>query len=565
MVGVSDYIWEQDNTIFVIDNETVIRALTFDGTTITEISSFNSFSQVSAIWGYGTFLFTADQTFGIVALNFNGVSFSPIDNISPANGSVLPSGIWGDGTYIYMASQDYGLTAYTFDGTNLVEVGYSSASFDAISVWGDSSYIYVANQAGGLDVYSFDGSNFSLLDTFDTAGTAQRVWIDNGYVFVADGTAGIYVFTFDGTNLTQIGLVDTLNATLVWSDGDYIYVADSTDGVKAYLFNPPDTTAPDAPIITSFDSDTGVIGDQITTDTTLRLSGTAEANSTVDIYDGAVLLGTTTTDTGGDWLFNTASLSLGSHGFSAIATDADDNVSDASTMFSVTINSPIATDSVPDLFGPVPTIYKDFLALRSIDTNLSGLSGDDTISGSNIGNVIYGNQGDDNISANEGADTVFGGQDNDQINGNNNHDWLFGNKGQDIINGDGQNDFAYGNLDNDQINGGTGNDALFGGRGNDILNGGDGADTLSGNLGDDIFTGGTGKDAIIIAFSNNQGNDTIEDFSFSDGDYIISGASLDNLTYTDTSNGLVISYDGGSLLLRDIQSLASNINVVSGI
>ena len=53
-----------------------------------------------------------------------------------------------------------------------------------------------------------------------------------------------------------------------------------------------DTTAPVAPTVTSFSTDSGVVGDGITNDNTLTLTGTAEASSTVKVYDGATLLGT---------------------------------------------------------------------------------------------------------------------------------------------------------------------------------------------------------------------------------------------------------------------------------
>ena len=55
-----------------------------------------------------------------------------------------------------------------------------------------------------------------------------------------------------------------------------------------------DTTAPAAPTITSFSTDSGTAGDGITNDNTLTLTGTAEANTTVKVYDGATLLGSAT-------------------------------------------------------------------------------------------------------------------------------------------------------------------------------------------------------------------------------------------------------------------------------
>ena len=61
---------------------------------------------------------------------------------------------------------------------------------------------------------------------------------------------------------------------------------------------PPDTTAPDAPTIDLADlSDTGSSStDDLTNDSTPTLNGTAEAGSTVNVYEGATLLGSATAD-----------------------------------------------------------------------------------------------------------------------------------------------------------------------------------------------------------------------------------------------------------------------------
>ena len=51
-----------------------------------------------------------------------------------------------------------------------------------------------------------------------------------------------------------------------------------------------------------------MVGDGITNDNTLTLTGTAEANSTVKVYDGATLLGTATANGSGAWSYTTAAL-----------------------------------------------------------------------------------------------------------------------------------------------------------------------------------------------------------------------------------------------------------------
>ena len=81
------------------------------------------------------------------------------------------------------------------------------------------------------------------------------------------------------------------------------------------------------------------MGDGITNDNTLTLTGTAEANSTVKVYDGATLLGSATANGTGAWSYTTAALANGAHSLTATATDAAGNTSAASAALSVTIDT----------------------------------------------------------------------------------------------------------------------------------------------------------------------------------------------------------------------------------
>ncbi|WP_230949076.1 Ig-like domain-containing protein, partial [Burkholderia diffusa] len=106
-----------------------------------------------------------------------------------------------------------------------------------------------------------------------------------------------------------------------------------------------DTTAPAAPIIGTVTDDVGSIVGLLTTgattdDTTPTLAGTAEAGSTVSVYDGTTLLGTTTTDASGNWTFTpNARLGEGAHAITVTATDTAGNVSAPSTAFDLTIDT----------------------------------------------------------------------------------------------------------------------------------------------------------------------------------------------------------------------------------
>ncbi|MEZ9545783.1 calcium-binding protein, partial [Vibrio crassostreae] len=70
------------------------------------------------------------------------------------------------------------------------------------------------------------------------------------------------------------------------------------------------------------------------------------------------------------------------------------------------------------------------------------------------------------------------------------------------------------------LTGGSGNDRLVGGAGDDTLVGGDGNDTLIGGGGSDILTGGAGMDSFVWLNIEDGVEDTITDFSLSEGDQI---------------------------------------------
>ncbi|MGL3107823.1 Ig-like domain-containing protein [Bradyrhizobium sp. BR 1432] len=84
--------------------------------------------------------------------------------------------------------------------------------------------------------------------------------------------------------------------------------------------------------ITKFTTDSGIIGDGITDDSALLLSGTATANSTVKVYDGTTLLGSATANSSGAWGYTTGTLSDGAHSFTA-ATDTGGSTGAPSTTF----------------------------------------------------------------------------------------------------------------------------------------------------------------------------------------------------------------------------------------
>src|SRR5260221_4168386 len=115
--------------------------------------------------------------------------------------------------------------------------------------------------------------------------------------------------------------------------------AGNTGVASAALSVTIDTTAPVAPSIASFSTDSGTVGDGLTNDNTVTLTGTAEANSTVKVFDGVTLLASVSADGTGAWPYTTAALANGAHSLTATATDAAGNTGTASAALSVTVDT----------------------------------------------------------------------------------------------------------------------------------------------------------------------------------------------------------------------------------
>ena len=183
-------------------------------------------------------------------------------------------------------------------------------------------------------------------------------WVNNVY--------GIWQSDDDAKSWTQIGTYPTDSLTKITTiAGDpniygRVYVGFSGDGY-AYL-SPTSVTAPSPPTISTYSPDTGVANDGITKGTVLTLTGTAVASSTVNVYEGSVLLGTAATNASGGWSFtNTTVLSNGSHSFTA--TDTVSGVtSAASTLLNVMV----------DTMAPnIPSLTSDVV----VNTNQAALTG----------------------------------------------------------------------------------------------------------------------------------------------------------------------------------------------
>jgi uncharacterized delta-60 repeat protein len=160
---------------------------------------------------------------------------------------------------------------------------------------------------------------------------------------------------------------------------------------------------------------------------------------------------------------------------------------------------------------------------------ISGYTGNDTITGGTANDTLQGGAGDDSLVGNSGNDRLMGDDGLDTLMGGAGNDWLIGGPGNDTLNGEANTDTAsyefamtgvtvtlsaggasvndtfggtdtlisieniYGSMHNDTLTGDVNANRLDGGvAGDDNLSGGDSNDTLIGGSGLDTLDGGNG-------------------------------------------------------------------------
>jgi ribosomal protein L21E len=295
-----------------------------------------------------------------------------VTTISDDTGSDTTDGITNDNTIIISGTSDPNNTVEVFiDGNSIGTITADSSgnwSFDYTgTTLGDNDYgiSAIATDVAGnsslespdLDITIDTNNNFrpSITRITDDTGiyVSDAITLDNTLIIsgVSEANNTIEIF-IDGISIGTT-LASSFNQ---WSfdytgttlaDGTYIATAQALDlagnysGISNDFLITVDTTALTAPTVTTITNDTGSSAtDAITNDTTLVFSGTSEADSTVEVYIDGVSIGTTTTDSSGNWSYDYTGTILAESNYivTAIASDLAGNVSALSADFPVTID-----------------------------------------------------------------------------------------------------------------------------------------------------------------------------------------------------------------------------------
>ncbi|MBL4838267.1 MAG: hypothetical protein JKY34_11900, partial [Kordiimonadaceae bacterium] len=178
----------------------------------------------------------------------------------------------------------------------------------------------------------------------------------------------------------------------------------------------------------------------------------------------------------------------------------------------------------------------DTITLYAGNDIAGGSSGNDFISAGSGDDKIYGGSGADTLDGADGADKLYGGSGADSITGGAGDDKIYGSSGADIIDGGDGNDYIYGGTHADTISGGDGDDIISASTGSDVVTAGEGADTVYGSTGTDNIQGDGGND-LLFGGTN---KDTVDGGS---GDDTVYGGSNDDIIIGGTGDDLL---DGGS-------------------
>jgi hypothetical protein len=179
--------------------------------------------------------------------------------------------------------------------------------------------------------------------TSSTSATFAFTSTESGSTFACsrDGAP----FTGCTSPTTYTGFADGSVHTFAVAATDAAGNADASPATRTWTV---DVTAPAAPVITSPADGSTSAG------RTIAVSGTAEAGSTVAVFDGSTSQGTTSADGTGAWSTTLSNVADGSHTYTAKATDAAGNTSAASAPTTITVNATAPVTTITS--GPSGTV-----------------------------------------------------------------------------------------------------------------------------------------------------------------------------------------------------------------
>jgi hypothetical protein len=347
--------------------------------TATATNPVGQTSDATGIWNFVVDTHVPNPVSGLLVMDDVGQQTGPLvsgdvtdDNRPTFSGKAEPNSIVtvfdgstvlgqaqvdGDGNWSFTPGTALADGAHSF--TTMVTTqpaGNDSARTAPVNVTVDTTGVPVSIDALVDDQGTIQGNIAPLGSTDDTRPEIRGTGKAKSTITVYDGSTvlGTTTVNGDGTwSFTPTGDLGQGSHSITAVQRDT--AGNTSDPTSAFVFS-VDTIAPNAPSIGSVTDDVGAVQGPLsngatTDDPTPTLSGTAEAGSTVTIYDNGNKLGAVTADANGNWTYTpTTPLNEGSHSFTATATDKAGNTGPASQPFALTTDF-----TPPDVTGMTST------------------------------------------------------------------------------------------------------------------------------------------------------------------------------------------------------------------
>jgi hypothetical protein len=364
----------------------------FDGTTKIGTATANG----SGAWNYttaalpdGKHNFTATDTSSGTTSAASAVKAVTVDTVAPAAPVLVSDSVVNTNHVLLSGTAEANSTITVYDGTTAVGTataganGAWSVTTSALATGSRALTATATDAAGNKSVLSQaldpvigssapggsgsggSGSSGSgpsapkiVSYSQDSGVVGDHITNDSTPTLTGTAAANSTVKVFDGTK--QVGTV-TANGSGAWtvtttalSDGIHNLTATVTDSsghtssASSALALTIDTHAPASPTMAVYSQGGTAVAGSTTADD-LLLKGTAEANSTVHVFDAGKQIGTATTNGSGLWSFDTGHIADGSHSFTSTAVDAAGNASVASAVKGVAVHAPVSTVGITNL------------------------------------------------------------------------------------------------------------------------------------------------------------------------------------------------------------------------
>ena len=347
-------------------------------------------------------VFSGTTEAGVVSVKLyesDGVTeIASTNTISGTSYTITTTGTLADGVH--------GVKVKAFDAAGNVSLASGS-----LNVTVDTA---APNAPSAPDLSAGSDSGSSSTDNITNQNT--------GLVFTGNTEAGVTSLKlYDTDGVTEIASTSTISGTsyTITTTGT---LADGVHGVKVKAFDAAgnvsaasgslnvtvDTAAPNAPsspVLATNDDSGSSNSDGVTNNTTLHLSGSADAGTTVKLYDGATQIASIAAS-GGTYSFTLSNVAQGNHTYAAIAFDAAGNASAASAGQVVVVDTtpPSTTVTGAALSADTGASATDMVTREAVQT-ISGTLGTNLAAGEQVMVSLDNGATWTQASASTGSDT----------------------------------------------------------------------------------------------------------------------------------------------------------------